>query len=1017
MQFRDIPVSYETDGDGNHVAHDVIPQAPVKSSCISLLQTTTEDKKENADAGQAEKSSDMKLLEISDDCNEITHRFLAETVAEQEVFSEEKDQTDDFCYFCKNALFYCHHIISCVSTVKNNHSESARYESLDPSALNNFSEVNVIAFDLRQLLSRENSPASEDCDHNIHTSVTKEKLASNANCENVGEAKSQKDGRDVKLNFDLDFSVFEQCLFEEEMLHEDHIGNLKNELAVSEVDQKIVHSAVNVSADLLKIKSVCDSMISSEREIEPAQGSPSISPSIVAPDIFSKAHCIERTPPRDEPIEAYFNSANHFHKETSSNHCNLLLSPTSPIFGSVLKKHASEPPVFGSVVRNVCHKPARTLPVCSTPKIHKKNLFLGNVILGTTQEGEGDFTSNSAQHLEVKGEKSVNVIIDDDCEEYKLKSPVSEISNLPRPNFDLFDATQWLGNLESGVERVENVRNKASCTRTESSSMCTVTQLLSMVDNTVSVQKEKEEFILPCEPVERALLSGKRNQLVQGCSDTVYSNGVPDRFSESCVTECVPPKADKYTDSINCIHKINPNSTSNITLPGYPVLCSVARTVSHVPTDETSSLPCPTVQQMPVGDQKKLAQKYLDDNYLRDGNDDIFVDLAIDSHSSTTSKQSTSVTSVGVQGVCTINNTPEIGTDLLDKIGRAHLHKDDGCENNAVDFSSGKQVADPVFESEFTSLITTKISKFSAVDHNHLTTAVTKPSSSSLSLKRKLKDAAKVTCMEKSLVKTTGNVPNIRSSPDLKRRNFGQENSSRITGDGNQYAEVSATTSRTVLIDKQKEISGSIDFEDQMDWFVSLDKDRTALHNNSIATHISSKGENVSCKVPSGDNSPVIKPLVRKRKRKTNISSTSNESGILSPYSMNDNCDTIIRHERVEEHKSLPLQGTDLLTTRKSNLDMSEKEEDNSLVLISDVKKCKISFSDNKLVDHCVPGVKSNIIEISSEEDSDFKSQDLMRLKKRNQSRVADENDRNETQRKAMAVTKKPKVTYVLGCL
>jgi hypothetical protein len=180
-----------------------------------------------------------------------------------------------------------------------------------------------------------------------------------------------------------------------------------------------------------------------------------------------------------------------------------------------------------------------------------------------------------------------------------------------------------------------------------------------------------------------------------------------------------------------------------------------------------------------------------------------------------------------------------------------------------------------------------------------------------------------------------------------------------------------------------------------------VNNQRTVPCANSVASI--SKGS-------SSDDSLVLRRPVGKKK--TNISSASNESRDLSPYSSKSR---IIRHERMKKGKSLPLEDSGWLTAKKSNLDTLTSSSSDSPRFTSDVKKHN-SSTGNKSVDSYIPVVK-NYIEISSEDDSDFQSPGLVRLKKRNQSKSAVKTDRYKCHRKSTPVNKKPKVSYLLGFL
>lgn len=894
-----VPVS---DAKENCASYHLKPEAAVISSCTPLLQTTAEI----VDIETDEKLSTAIFIEISDDQNNIA------ATAEQKAVSPKIDVTnDDLCYFCRNGLFYCHHIVSCISTIKNDRGENKCYKNLDLSALNNFSEANMIAFDLKQLLTLLD-------DHNADISVEEEKISSHHDHEHASEVKSQKDEGEMKLNFNLDFFVFEQCLLGEEIFPENPAGNFKSEMAVSKVD----HHVIDVNAGPGNIHrnlgfQEIESPIQPEREIKPMQESFSNVSS-------GRLSNIEHTPMRSRQMKENFS-----HKETPSN---LLLSPVSPIFGTVLKKHTPESPILGCVLKNISQNATRTLPVCSTPKVHKKTLFSENVLLDAVQEEGGNFTSGSTQNLKVKGDGSLNTHTVHGYE-HPLNSPVSEVQALPRPNFDLLSAAQDIGILERGVK---NVRNADSFTN---STMYTVTQMLGLVDkelNTLGV----------VEPVK----------ICRSVQDIV-----PSTFIKSHVAQDISGKGDKCSDTVN--HGIISNVTSLVR--------------NSTKTITSSSLSPLTVQKIPINYEQKSKQTH---SSLHDSDDDVFVDLALDHNMFTRCKQNISVTSE----VHTVDNSMKGDTNLLGNSDRSwHEIGDD---------DTGKQE----FDTDVPSLISVapqvkKISKYATVDCNQLNTAVSKPSHSCLSLKHKLKDSAEITCTGNSL-KTMGSKPNI-SSLDPKTIIYEKESLSRITGDENQCAEVTVA-----VVEKQKEISRSIDFEGQLDWCTSLNNQKAGPCGSSVAS---------TCKAPSSDDSLVLKPPVRNRK--TNISSASNESRDLSSYSTKSR---IIRHGRIKKSKSLPVEDSSWLTARKSNLDTltsSSSSSSDSPRLISDVEKHNSSTGNKSIV--------KNVDEISSEDDSYFQSPSLMRLKKRNQSKSALKTDRCKHHRKSTPVNKKLKVSYLLEFL
>jgi hypothetical protein len=864
------------------------------SSCTPLLQTTATA----VDVETAGKVSNTELIDISDDQNDV------EATTEQKGFSPKEDATnDDLCYFCRNALFCCHHVMSCVSTVKSNRRNSKFYKNLDLDFLNNFNEASMIAFDLKQLLS----PLD---DHNVDISVEEEKLSRGHDCEHASEVKSEKYERDMTLNFNLDFSVFERCVFGEEMLPENSTANFKSEMAMCEVYAHV--PTVNAGADnILGISAFQET----ESPILPENKPMQESFSSVSSRRFSNT---EHTPVRSRQIETNFSR-----RETPSN---LLISPVSPIFGSVLKKHLSESPILGRTLKNISQNSTRTLPMCSTPKVHKKTLFSRNMVLDTVQEEGGEFASGSSQHLKAQDDGSLV----HECEQ-QLNSPLSEGQALPRPNFDLMSAAQDIGISELGVG---SMRNADSFTN---SAMHTVTQMLDLVD--------KELYTRRVEPV-------KMRRSVQDI--------VPRTFSRSHVAEGISQEGDKCSDSVN--H----GSMSNIAPRGKNSSKMVA----------SSSLSSLTRQNIPVDYEEKSKQTR---SYLHDSDDDVFVHLALDHSMLTACKQSTSLTSE-MQGV----NNVEVEPDLIGTSDRSDHEIGVG--------DAGKEE----FDTEFPSLISaappvTKISERST-GHRQLTNADSKPSRSCLSLKRKLKDSANNTCTENS-PNAVGSKPNVSSS-DPEARSPDKERLSRIVGDENQFTEVSVSG-----VEKQKGISKGLGFEDHLDWCISLDKEKTVPCDGSIAS---------ICKDPSSDGSLILKPPVRNRK--INISSTSDESRDLSPCSTQSK---IIKHEKMKS-KSVPLEDCSWFTARKSNLTTSPSSvSSNSPRLISNVKKHNSSDA-NKSVDSCVPVVK-NDNEISSEEDSYFRSPSSVKLKKGSQSKSGVKTDGYEHQRKTTPVKKKLKVSCLLG--
>jgi len=905
-KFNSMPVA---DAEGIPASYN-----PQLRASVTSLQIGTE----GVDVDSGGKLSDVEVPD------------QRETVlSEQKSVSPKKDLTyDDVCYFCKNDLFCCNHILSCISTVKRTRERSRSYSSLDLSIMCNFSEANVTAFDLRQLLSPVTSPVNDP------------------NSTHACQLKSEKDIEIMKLNFDLDFSAFEQCLFEAEVLPEDCPNSVIHDVAVSKVDhelasvvgQKVEYCVASGNdtkyrnSDLLGTKSRNDIVKSPETKIK----LPQQSHSNVSPGRFSN---VAITPPRGLQMET-----SHSHEKTPSS---ALLSPVSPLLGSVLKRHASESPILGSglkkhvtespilgsipskhvpespilgslpskhvpespvlgvVVKNLSQNETQLLPVCSTPKIHKKNLFLGSIMLDATQVREGYSTS-----VRAKGDKFQKMVTAGDCEQ-QLNSRVSEIQTPPRPNFDLFSATQWSGTVGPTVE---NLNSKDSLTNT---TMLTVTQLLGLVDKELNTAVDIEDSVLPREPATA-------NKPVRGCSDVPGSG------------EHIALKDNKYPGSVK------PSNISDIT-------SAIRKSLDKVISSSRS--------------EQKSERKSCDNDYLHDGDDDIFANLSVDCHMFTSKENMSSVTSAS----WAMGNIPQRKTGLL---GRSN--KSEQCE---VDCDSDPAAVAPEI---------TKLTKSSIVNYSWPTTTLMEPSCSDRSLEDELTD---FTCMWNSSAKTARNVSKINSSADPKNLHFDNKYSPSIIGDEKQYTEVS-----TVVTEKQQEICRNVDFQCQPDLRVALEE--------STATCIVSSSHN---KTPVDDGSPVMKPLGRNKK--INISSTSNESEASSPLRPQNR---EIKHERIKKSSSHLIQNSGCLTARKSNVDASlplplEEDDGGNPQIPSDVKKGNNSPRGKRFAD------------VSS--DDDFESQSLMKWKKRSQSKGASKTCRSGNQGKINPINRKLKVCIMLQFL
>lgn len=894
-QYKNIPVA---DAEGIAASYNLHHQASVTSLQIGAEGVDIESIKE--------------LLDVE------VHDHSKTAIAEQKAVSPKKVlTTDDTCYFCENNLFYCHHVISCISTVKKTREDSRRYRCLDLSVVYNFSEANVTAFDIRQLLSPVNDP----------------------NCEHACQLKSEKEREIMKLNFDLDFSIFEQCLFEDDLLpagptdnmtHYVAVSKVGHEDQVSDIGQKVACCAVSVNdsnyrnSDLLVTESRNDAVEMPETEIKLLHKSHSS----VSPGRFNNTAI---TPPKDLQI-----GTNCFHEQMPTS---VLVSPVSPILGSVLKRHASESPilgsvpsqhvpespVFGAVPKNLPHNHTRSLPICSTPKMHKKSLFSGNIMLEAIPERESDFTAGKAM-----GDKSPKTVTAGNHEQ-QLNSCVSEIQAPPRPNFDLFSGIQWHGNLEHNGEHFN------SKDRLTDTTMLTVTQLLDLVDKDLSTAVHVGDSVLPCE-------AAKKSKPVQARLDVV-----PHSCVESHTTEHTALKDNRYPD------------------PLRPFITSISTSVIRNSIDKVTSSSC---------SEQKSEHKTYDHDYLHDDADDFFANLSVDCHIFSSKENTSSVTSP----LCAMDNVPEAETCSL------------GKSDKSKQYESGREDDPAGTAPEITQLPISSVD-----DYNQLATTIIKPPCSDMNLKHKLTDFANDTCTGHSSVETVRNTSKISSSADPRTVYFDNKNSLRIMGDEKQYKQVS-----TPVTDKQKEISKSVNSGGRSDLLVSRGKESISTCTGSI-----SHG-----KIPVDDDSPVVKPL--RRNRKINISSTSDESLVSSPYRPQNR---VTKQGGINKCNSLLVQDSSWLTARRSNLDTSllsllEEDDGDTPQILADMKKHNNNLSGKRHTESCIPVRESDVVHISS--DDDFESQSLRKWKKRSQSECASKSNRNGNQRKTNPVNRKLKVCIML---
>ncbi|XP_069691235.1 Fanconi anemia group M protein isoform X2 [Periplaneta americana] len=797
VTIRDVCLTAETVGE-NHF------KCPAAVHFNPVIPEKMEVGEENLDP------LDVEIIELPSDSDNVIQgdQPLLTGQAKNEVLDIE-EVNDDECYFCKNDLFYCH-ITPTMPQRKLSKRSFECFEPLRPGILANIRKSSLAAFDLTQLLSPPSSP-----ENNVSELKSEDELPVDDKPDNTAEMKLQKAAEDVKPNFSLNCSVFDNFLFEESWT----AGNaLKNDLPVLSEAQVLT---TNTHSDHSRSCGITDEkapeLLQEVVLVEDKHVHESSDNNRCAPDEVSEQNFGERTPLKTRQTEIYPESVNNCSKQTLVNTSNVLLSPVSPIFNSSVKNCIQESPIFSS------HKAGRMLPRCSTPKIHKKSLFSRKRMLEDKKEVEysDNGSSNVGDPAQIGGEL-------DEERDSVFNLPLPEVPCMQKPNFNLFAGSQWYedftssaGNTQTSKNTREKMNVSANTLTNTNNSMYTITQFLNVIDRTVSVEKEK----IP-----------KENTLIRNVSlSDMLKNGdskIKEESAGIAAIEHTPPKTSQSLDSGN--DNENPDNLSHVS----PILCSQIRHSVQRVTTKVSDLIVPRPKSS--GHDKNSEQICVNQNYFHDSDDDIFAGLAIDPHDINPSNHTES-------GISTSISNKYIPVEISEEKTNLLVKDNSKCNENppqmAVSNTSRKIVES---DSQF-SFITvaprfTEGPSRAYVAEDDQSNAV--KVNSRLSLKRKQRDK-----VEHSI--KNGLVKSSEISPEPKR----QKTDTDIESDKERRSLIKWT-----------------DFGEESDQFDSVSFNRNPLESNR-----NTKNEPNNCKTSTPeDDSPLTKNLAKNRRK--NISSTSNES-------------------------------------------------------------------------------------------------------------------------------------------
>ena len=432
-----IPFSCETDGESNSIADYFRAPEPVTSVPKTILEEPENDHVEES------KDRDVEIVEINDDINTTQAQDTA-------CYSS--------CILCKNGLFDCQSLLS-YDVLHKNIPSVEKYEPIDLSSIEDVTREEIVAFDVRELVTPPTSPVLGKSSAEVYPKIP------------VADVSS------IKPNFDLDFCALEQFFFEEEL---EFGENIQNPQKVN-IYPNIVSSGKNSpSGKTKKLEEYCHNDITKVKQ--------SFKPEKLNENEFhdevelicetSNFSALKNELNREDLTPKFTQSMT---EEILANDIEcpskpgMLMSPISPILYSQKKS------------KNSSQKCIRKLPKSSTPKVHRKNLFL----IDNEVKSESKLKIKKGFNAENNDDRSF-----DDLEKQNEDILISNNlppANIPVLNFNLGSYTQLLKNLENldedmSVRNVETGNKRdvpvSSNNMASDSSMCSVTQLLNLIDKT-----------------------------------------------------------------------------------------------------------------------------------------------------------------------------------------------------------------------------------------------------------------------------------------------------------------------------------------------------------------------------------------------------------------------------------------------------------------------------------------------------------------------------------------------------
>ncbi|PSN54642.1 hypothetical protein C0J52_01093 [Blattella germanica] len=467
---KNPPFLFGTDGLGTPITEYFKVPAPVNSVLPSISEKT--------------ECHDNAPLESSKIPAVVNSASTSKTVENSSMVIEDVNSVGH-CYFCKTGLFDCSVVTPYVDK-NTKRVEIEKYEPIDLSCLGKISKEFIASLDINELVTPPSSPVNDifndivrlpDLNSEIqhmegNSQVEKsrpnfnfqicfdqsndEMINKKLNTENTLLNKSTKIEAKSKSSFQLNFSLFDQCLFDEELEPQDDI---RASTTPTKLSSKYLGNQNNVHVQDDKARMLND--VNGDDEIKMIWRSPNVSPWKSTSELTEKDNTPAKTKKQGSSTTG----------ECLNNEFKIILSPVSPILGSQRKR------------KSCPEKQEKTLPTSSTPKVHRKNLF-----------SKITFEDDKEDNISISKEKYVTATEFPDEKDESIDNvglSLSKPPNLPQINFDLGSCTQFFDFGEdeqesdvSGKHAAESMQRTATACNdiTSNTSMYTVTQIVAMVD-------------------------------------------------------------------------------------------------------------------------------------------------------------------------------------------------------------------------------------------------------------------------------------------------------------------------------------------------------------------------------------------------------------------------------------------------------------------------------------------------------------------------------------------------------